>query len=280
VKRYDELCSILNLRCYPQPSRLQEQLGPSLNELQAHGYLAAWTIEPTSDREAYKIVFRHGEKFHRDRRRRLSAEFPSDVPDEGAAPEPDAAPASPLTGWIEALHERGVTRKEAEKVLAAAPAGQPVLDQIEWGEAVVAKDPRKIQNPAGFLLSLIRDNVSVPENFETSRKHQARAVAADARHAQQEAKARLQAAYTVYQEAEVAKHLASLDPVVLADRLAAIARELRVAHQHLTQFMNDEQMLRTAKAKLAADVAKELTLLSFTAFCRQHKGGEPATATE
>jgi hypothetical protein len=60
-KRYEELCQILNLRQYEQPSRIKEQFAPSLDELQAHGYLAGWSVEKTRDGKSYKIVLRHGE---------------------------------------------------------------------------------------------------------------------------------------------------------------------------------------------------------------------------
>src|ERR1041385_3807339 len=70
-KRYDELCEILALQTYKAPSQIVRQLKPSLDELTAHEYLASWRIEKTADRRAYKVVFLHGPKFHRDQRRRL-----------------------------------------------------------------------------------------------------------------------------------------------------------------------------------------------------------------
>ncbi|MBX9660386.1 MAG: replication initiator protein A [Nitrospiraceae bacterium] len=70
-KRYDELCEILNLQTYRTPSQITRQLKSSLDELARYEYLEKWQIERTSDRKAYKIVFFHGSKFHRDRRRRL-----------------------------------------------------------------------------------------------------------------------------------------------------------------------------------------------------------------
>ncbi len=71
-KRYDELCEFLNIRQYRYHSLIVQTLGPSLNELKQFGYLADWRIENTSDNQGYKILFFHGEKFHRDRRERLN----------------------------------------------------------------------------------------------------------------------------------------------------------------------------------------------------------------
>ena len=72
-KRYDELCQMLNIRQYPYSSLIVRTLAPSLDELAEFGYLADWKIEKTSDGQNFKIIFYHGEKFHRDRRTRLSS---------------------------------------------------------------------------------------------------------------------------------------------------------------------------------------------------------------
>lgn len=70
-KRYDELCQYLNISQYQHLSKIKEKLSPALDELKSHGYISKWKIEPTSDKRSFKIIFFHGEKFHRDRRQRL-----------------------------------------------------------------------------------------------------------------------------------------------------------------------------------------------------------------
>ncbi len=44
-KRYGELRQILNLRPYAHASKIKEKLGPSLDELVKHGYLAGWNLD-------------------------------------------------------------------------------------------------------------------------------------------------------------------------------------------------------------------------------------------
>src|SRR5207247_533875 len=70
-KRYDELCEMLSLKVYKAASRITQQLKGSLDELTLHEYLEKWRIEKVADKKSFKIVFFHGPKFHRDRRRRL-----------------------------------------------------------------------------------------------------------------------------------------------------------------------------------------------------------------
>jgi Replication initiator protein A len=84
-KRYDELCQFLNIQQYRYESLINRTLGPSLDELKQFGYLADWQIERTSDRDNFKIVFFHGETFHRDRRTR-----------EGKKPNAPGAPIAIL----------------------------------------------------------------------------------------------------------------------------------------------------------------------------------------
>src|SRR5262249_50073925 len=86
-KRYRDLCQILNSTQYQHPSKIKEKLGPSLDELQKHGFFSGWRIQPTSDGNDFKVVFVHGEKF------RLEVKAPSqvlevDVETEGSAEVP------------------------------------------------------------------------------------------------------------------------------------------------------------------------------------------------
>jgi Replication initiator protein A len=274
-KRYDELCQILHLRQYSYVSQIKGKLGPSLDELQAYGYLASWSIEQTSDGKKHKIVFRHGEKFHRDRRRRLgigdsTQAAPSEPDEEPAGEEEHPAPQSAADERTTALLARGVAKTHATKILAGIAPDQPVLEQLEWGDAVIAKDPAKFQNPAGFYISLIRDNVPVPNSFETTRKRQERVALGAATAAERRRQDRLKTAYYKYQDEEVEKHVASLPAEKRKELLVAARAELLSEHENLKHFMSDEEISRHARTRLLTIIAKELPLQSFTAFCKAY----------
>ena len=70
-KRYDELARLLSVTEYRYVSKIREKLGPSLDELKEHGYLADWKIARTSDGRGHKILLHHGPKFYRDQIRIL-----------------------------------------------------------------------------------------------------------------------------------------------------------------------------------------------------------------
>jgi hypothetical protein len=72
TKRYDDICSewlggltILRYRS----SIERDQLGPHLRQLREAGFLASYTLEPTSDGEGLKITFRPGPAFLSDYQR-------------------------------------------------------------------------------------------------------------------------------------------------------------------------------------------------------------------
>jgi hypothetical protein len=162
-KRYDELCEILSIHRYEHLSRAKEQLGPSLDELQAHGYLASWAIERTSDGQAYKVVLHHGEKFHRDRRLRLGEREAVPQPAEGSA-DTSALGAGAL---LSELKRRGIAERVARRLLRSLAPGQDVLRQIEYVDQLVGKEPWKYASPTGFLVRFIENNDPVAASFLT-----------------------------------------------------------------------------------------------------------------
>jgi hypothetical protein len=90
-----------------------------------------------------------------------------------ARPEVRAALEARLPNWVGELIERGVAERKARQLALDVPDQQPVLDQIEYAEHLIAQDRRgrgKITNPAGFLIWAIESNLSVPVDFQTSRR--------------------------------------------------------------------------------------------------------------
>lgn len=243
-KRYDELCQILSIRQYQYLSRVKEQLGPSLNELQQHGYLASWSAEPTHDDTGYKLVFHHGEKFRRDRRKRLAARDRSQSSLTGSRQEQIQASgdskttvlrkprqthlhlqAEVDTGVLTELTNRGVGESGARKLLAKLPADRPVLDLLEWGDSEITRQPGKIQNPAGFYIRLLEEHSAPPPTFESSRQRKARQ---EAEFARQKA----------LQETEVARDRAQAEAKAKAEgRLAALTEEQRTELEKRTKTL-------------------------------------------
>lgn len=231
-KQYEDLCRLLGIRTYDYRSKIEEKLSPSLNELVTHGYIAKWTIEPTADGTGYKLVIWHGDKYHADRQSRLKGKLLMEhcgdenrtvrrprqqrlqltAPEEAPA-QPDAT-APDLQTLIAELSLRGVGEADARQILAALPPGQPVLDQLEWGDYQISRKRGQVENPPGFYISLLQRNVPVPVSFLSSRKAKERQAAERARaqalqaqqlaaeRAEQEESARMDARIDALPEAE------------------------------------------------------------------------------
>ncbi len=187
-KRYNELCEILTLQVYRAPSHILRQLKPSLDELTQHEYLSKWRIEKTSDRKAYKVVFFHGPKFHRDRRRRLEEKREEEpvvvgeyTPTEPKMPEPGKLEQTAAPGGnrgesegklVDELAARGLVPSAALNLLAGLSPERlaAVTDYIEYWDSLRARG----DVGPGLLYKFIKDGQPLPAGFETSRRREGR----------------------------------------------------------------------------------------------------------
>jgi hypothetical protein len=181
-KRYEDLCEILDVTKHRAPSLISRQLKPSLDELVHHGYLEKWRIEKmkTGDLKAYKVIFIHGPKFHRDRRKRIEQKndqarvvvAQSESPDEPSplelgklepVPQPAAVPDKTATRSRSAT-PRSASVEEVEQVrpqsqgMSAAEASdiQSVLLDALAARGLMASVAMKLLNalPAKRLESV------------------------------------------------------------------------------------------------------------------------------
>jgi len=180
-KRYDDLCQILGIRVCRFRSQIEEQLGPSLNELTFYEYISKWALDHTTNGKHFKLSFWPGEKFRRDHQARLPKK--KRQASISAAEVKPAPPPPPIDETLVAeLVKRGVGEGDARKVLARLAPGQPVLDQLEYADAVIREaKPGAIRNLQGFYLSRLKENLPNPPDFETSAVRKAKREAEEAR---------------------------------------------------------------------------------------------------
>ena len=249
-KQYEDVCQLLGIRAYRYHSEIDRNFGPSLNELTTHGYISKWAIEPMANGKNFKLVLWHGPKYHRDRQARLSKKPHPEIlaaGDTAAArrprqrrlnlapvPDPQQTPPPVIIDYnvVAELEKRGVGGTDARKLLSTLKPGQPVLDQLEYADHLIAQKRGKIENPPGFYISLLQRDVPVPPSFETSQARKAR------------------------QEAESAKRQA-----IQQEREAALADEAAEEAQLTTQFDNLAEpdrlaLLSQAKAEQLAKTPK------------------------
>lgn len=179
-KRYDELCQYLNISQYQHLSKIKEKLSPALDELKSHGYISKWKIEPTSDKTSFKIIFCHGEKFHRDRRQRPGqsdnddSEQPSlprlieaeeNKPSAPGTPKADTTSASAedpaMTRRLERLAAAGFGRNTAIALAAQYP------DECDRQlDALHSRNLSKVNDRVAWLRCAIEQGYGLPTSPE------------------------------------------------------------------------------------------------------------------
>jgi hypothetical protein len=216
-KRYSELCEILNLQTYSAPSEIRRQLQPSLDELTRYEYLEKWRIEKTVDHKTYKIIFFHGPKFHRDRRKRIEQknQAQSVVIAESETDGPDL----PIPGRLEQVDQPSAAESKAPQSQQRAPQAtiptvpEPEREGCDESEkmiiaelisrSVFEKSAREIlksfpadkregiydyidywdsitaEKTPGLLIWFIESKSAIPTTFETRRQKKKRLAAED-----------------------------------------------------------------------------------------------------
>ena len=199
-KNYTELCHLLHIRAYPHLSKARSVLEPALRELTEIGYLLSWELIQTSRGTDFKLALSPGQRL-------LS------LPNfEGLInAEIRATLDTFLPCWVSELVSRGVTERRARQMALDLPDTQFVMDQIEYADYLIAQDKRgrgKISNPAGFYIWALEQNLSVPQDFETSRRRELRSANEQNQMQEKTRKLVLLQQYEKYRDEQVQERLA------------------------------------------------------------------------
>ena len=260
-KDYAELCMMLNVPVYKHVSKIKETMGRSLDELRQIGYLAFWDVKPMISKEGYKLVLEAGEEVLRvlaiSKRKQLgNTEMPTLNTEQMEA--------------LATLTDKGITPAKATALLDRFSA-QMILDQAEYAEFLIVNDKRrKIQNPAGFVIYTIENEVPIPSDFITTRKQRQ---LTDELEKEQELRTRdyrLQDAYFEFVKEEVDRATAELFP---GDRWQARLKEI-VKQRRRTDEMFENLLpalqTRMAEHQVWQEVKDRLPLPSFESWCETH----------
>jgi hypothetical protein len=271
-RRYSELCQLLDIRRWSHLSKIRQILAPSLEELQKIRYLQEWDIVRTADGADYKLVMSPGERIMSVVRPRIN----------GALTQGNESVAPEMTATLAEMVKRGIREADARRVLLDVPEGQHVDDQIEWFDELLRRMRTSIQNPPGFLFTMIRDGWPVPADFVTTRKRQAQARIQERKAADPEAVAEAQKAlrkmqleeqYQRYRQEETDRSIAEKFPAeTLRRKLAGIRKEILAKNPDLYPNARDgwgrcPALDHHAMQALREDVAEGLDLLTFEDFC-------------
>lgn len=256
-KRYRELCEHLNVKVWPQFSRAKEQFAPALTELKTIGFLADWELCRTVDGSDFKVIFTAG------------AIFREDLTRERLRQRDDTAVLDAAFGsLVEKLMGRGVTEKAARRLLFGVGPDFCVEDAIEWIDCIIARDPRKFENPAGMYVSIIRDGIMPPPAFLSSRRRK-ELNKSDQQRQQQDAatthRLDVELRYAEYREEQVKLYIAGLSAEAQS-KLQKDARKAALKYLSHLDLLTQEQQ-KELIARFAFNlVVGEIAILSLEEF--------------
>ncbi len=268
-KRYTELCEILNITRYNHLSKIKEKLGPSLDELVRFEYLSSWKVEKTANRKDYKVVFFHGRKFQTDL---LPAgetlEVLDSAKEEGLFTDdfeersPRDSSALPRS-LLEELTGRGVGQRAAKALVNELPEGDEALRLLEWADAEISR--KRPGNPAGFLIHLIREKVTPPRDFLSSRQLRELEQREQANREEQEKRARTHDEYQSFVRDQVDARLRDHSKTEYLERLERKKEELVKKYAVLASSPT-RTVEESAERALRDEIQKEMPLPTMEEF--------------
>jgi hypothetical protein len=160
------------------------------------------------------------------------------------------------------LVRRGVSEDQARKLLSKTTPGQPVAEQISWGDQLVRENRGRIYNPPGFYIYLIRENVLPPSDFlATQTSHTTETTPAG-----NSSDPSLMHAYEEYRSEEIQHYIdVHYSPEAYEEAVAQI--EKRVQKQYRSAALwRPENLREIAAGLLRQEVASRMSFVSFEEF--------------
>lgn len=162
--------------------------------------------------------------------------------------------------YLAELTRRGITEAVARDLVSALKPNHQLSELLEWGDEQVRKNPAAFRNPAGFYVTLIRQNFAPPPTFETGKQRTARRAREDAK----EERAHLELAYDDYRRDEIERYISmSVAPEEFEQLTRAKEIELRRQHKSLP----DRTIAGMARLSARFEIGGRMSLPTFEEFC-------------
>ncbi len=141
---------------------------------------------------------------------------------------------------------------------------------MEYAEFLVSRDRRqKIDNPAGFIIYAIENQVPVPTSFVTRRKLREREATTHEHEMSQAREIELQLRYDAWVEQRVEAELRHRYIAPVLKKVLKDIVEQRVLSDDRFSNMTRQHQEAIAMQFLRREIKEDLQLLSFTAWCQE-----------
>jgi hypothetical protein len=251
-------------RNFKYVSQLIQQMRPALDDLTECRYLRTWEVR---DR-VISFIRAKEDDFEAYAPDRLDG-LPLDEVALTIELQPDADPSRDAAerAVIEALVDRGVTRRRAAALVrpyAPDRYGQ-VSDTISYFDWLIANGRKKPDNPAGFLVTLIQDEL--PFGASTAAERRPGGPSSQVSESDIERHSREELAYTKFVETAVNKAIQQMGQLALAARVEEKVAEFASSNRADTYKRWSADLLRNhAELFVRKDIAADLGLPDFEAW--------------
>jgi hypothetical protein len=245
---YSEFCTYSALQRYYDYDPFKKQMYKIHKHHLESGYLERVYYEETVDADGktdWNMIYVPG-----DRARREFEAFHQRKGAVGEGSEPSA---------LGELMKRGISEAQARRLLLSLKEDQPVQAQLEWGDVLVTRSRGRIENPPGFYIYLVRENVMPPAEFiRPAEEPQV-----------EDGRAELRAAYEEYVQQLAAQYLAERYSSEAYEQLIdAKGREVKQQYR-VAESWSKEQLREVAEGLVRRQAAGEAPVIGFDEFCRQ-----------
>jgi hypothetical protein len=165
------------------------------------------------------------------------------------------------------LIKRGVSERKARQLALDVSSKQPVTDQIEYADHLIAQDRRdrgKIANPAGFYIWAIEQNLYVPDTFQTSTRSNQNAAQEEVQNDHQKRMLKHHLDYEEFCNVEARRKLDAQYPS--DQREAALKEQMKLLRREQPEWfarVPESTRREVASGRLFATVKSQIKLPSF-----------------
>jgi hypothetical protein len=283
--RYSDYCNHAPQSRYFDFDRVKKQMFKIHAPHREAGYIAKIDYEATIDGEGapdWDMFYTPGlkaiaeyEAFTRRQIRQTVENLPLPPIGEGEAPSKNAL-ATTDTPLVDQMTRRGITPRKTAELLANLKPGQHVLDQIEYVDAMVAKDlPGRIENAPGLYVMYIRDDVKPPADFVSSRK---RALIEQARDRKRGEAALLAQRKLEYESYCVRETLRFIEEVMPPDEREAVLGKHRIQNRQLFRDKSPIELDELSHGTLRSEIqdSGRVQLPTFEQYLQEQPAPTPA----
>jgi hypothetical protein len=184
-----------------------------------------------------------------------------------AAPPAAAKPAEIPAHLVAELTRRGVSETQARRLLANVSDGQAAVDVLEWGDHLVRQaKPGVLRNPPGFYIYLLKEKITPPDGFETSRKREARAEAARKENELNSWRLYIRVAYDEYLQKAIDEYIAVH---YTGTQMEELIRAKVAERRQQRKMLPTDTLIQIAYRDIRAEIAARIPVMSMEEFGRQ-----------